>query len=298
MTIGERLKLYIKAESTSVKALALACDLPYSTLIQYVGDRRSPNAESLIKLVRHTRLNINWLLGGFGDMFRDPKDGPVYEASPGQAPPRPYGTPMGAAQAAVVAEGQQAWVRLKLGEAALLGGSGPFPLARRILNTLAPYHPKSLSLTAIQTRLSREGEALQDGELMAAIVLLVRRGLIEERMGEGSVHYGLAEDMVTVEISDIEQISHVTVEAVGSLVNDVMPAAEAGRGRVSTALTYVPLGEGRSLLRELHSLIQQQWQQMVDVGRDGVDPSKACEELNLVLGLSFKECPAGEFEQE
>lgn len=289
MTIGERFKIYIKAESTSMKALATACDLPYTTLAQYVADRRSPNAESLVKLILHTRMNINWLLTGIGDVFREAKDGPVYQGSPGQAPSKPYVKPMGAAQAAAVAEGQQAWIRLKLGEAAILGGAGPLPLARRILHILAAGHPKPLELEIIQSKLCREGEAFDDKELMTSIIFLMSRGLIQEASEFGRTAYQLTDNLATLEFGGREQASHMSVEAIGTLLNEIAPAALASRGKVVSAVAYVPEGRGRDLLKQIYDLIENEWKETVASGGSELTPGSASEELNLVLGLSVGE---------
>jgi len=61
MTIGMRLKRWLRYKGLSIRDLAEQSSVPYRTLQNYLGDDRQPGAEHLSRL-RSAGIDLNWLL--------------------------------------------------------------------------------------------------------------------------------------------------------------------------------------------------------------------------------------------
>ncbi|MFE0754288.1 helix-turn-helix domain-containing protein [Inquilinus sp. NPDC058860] len=68
-SIGERLRLAIKAGRETYAEFSERTGIPYRTLQNYLRNEREPNAASLAKIREATEVNLNWLLTGEGDDY-------------------------------------------------------------------------------------------------------------------------------------------------------------------------------------------------------------------------------------
>lgn len=68
-SIGERLRLAIKAGGETYAEFSEKTGIPYRTLQNYLRNEREPNAASLAKIREATGVNLNWLLTGEGDDY-------------------------------------------------------------------------------------------------------------------------------------------------------------------------------------------------------------------------------------
>jgi transcriptional regulator with XRE-family HTH domain len=70
-TIGGRLREALAEKGMSLTALSEVAGLVYSSVQNYVANKQSPRAEALAKIARATKINLNWLLNGDGEMFTE-----------------------------------------------------------------------------------------------------------------------------------------------------------------------------------------------------------------------------------
>ena len=70
MNIANRLKTAIKQLNLNYKDFSKQTNISYTTLLQYLSNKREPNSENLQKIVCHLNINLNWLLTGEGEMFK------------------------------------------------------------------------------------------------------------------------------------------------------------------------------------------------------------------------------------
>lgn len=71
MSISNRLREVMEYKGLNIKAFAQLLDVPYRTLQNYLLNERDPSAEVLIKISDVLNVNLNWLMRGEGEMFRD-----------------------------------------------------------------------------------------------------------------------------------------------------------------------------------------------------------------------------------
>ncbi|HIF5510691.1 TPA: helix-turn-helix domain-containing protein [Pasteurella multocida] len=71
MSINTRLREVMEYKSLNIKAFAELLDVPYRTLQNYLLNERDPSAELLIKVSDVFNVDLNWLMRGQGEMFRD-----------------------------------------------------------------------------------------------------------------------------------------------------------------------------------------------------------------------------------
>lgn len=71
MSIGKRLAQAIEGLGIKTVQFCRECEINYRTVQQYIHDERTPSAEILGKISAHSRIDINWLLTGQGEMYRD-----------------------------------------------------------------------------------------------------------------------------------------------------------------------------------------------------------------------------------
>ncbi|WP_341536024.1 helix-turn-helix transcriptional regulator [Actinobacillus equuli] len=71
MSISSRLREVMEYKGLNIKAFAELLDMPYRTLQNYLLNERDPSAEVLIKVSDVLNVDLNWLMRGQGEMFRD-----------------------------------------------------------------------------------------------------------------------------------------------------------------------------------------------------------------------------------
>lgn len=71
MSISNRLREVMEYKGLNIKAFAELLNVPYRTLQNYLLNERDPSAEVLIKISDVLNVDLNWLMRGEGDMFRD-----------------------------------------------------------------------------------------------------------------------------------------------------------------------------------------------------------------------------------
>lgn len=69
MSISERLKLVCQEKNWKLKDFSETTGLPYRTAQGYLNGTREPNAEGLSIICSKAKVNLNWLLNGYGMMF-------------------------------------------------------------------------------------------------------------------------------------------------------------------------------------------------------------------------------------
>lgn len=70
MNIASRIRLVVESSGLSITDFAEKCQIPYSSLQNYLRGLREPKADALIALSTHMGTSIDWLLTGEGDMHR------------------------------------------------------------------------------------------------------------------------------------------------------------------------------------------------------------------------------------
>ncbi|MGV6473551.1 helix-turn-helix domain-containing protein [Azotobacter vinelandii] len=70
MGIGERIKTAVESMGLSLKQAAVKCEIPYSSLQNWVGGHREPRPDALITIGSRLGISIDWLLTGEGPMRR------------------------------------------------------------------------------------------------------------------------------------------------------------------------------------------------------------------------------------
>jgi len=73
MNIAERLNNFINSLGMKPPEFSRKSGIPYPTLQHYLTGRSEPGAENLQKIAIQFDANLNWLLTGEGDMYRNVK---------------------------------------------------------------------------------------------------------------------------------------------------------------------------------------------------------------------------------
>lgn len=71
MSIAKRLKEVMEHKGLNIKTFAELLDIPYRTLQNYLLNERAPSAEVLIKVSDKLNVDLNWLMCGEGEIFRN-----------------------------------------------------------------------------------------------------------------------------------------------------------------------------------------------------------------------------------
>lgn len=71
MSINNRLREVMEYKGLNIKAFAELLNVPYRTLQNYLLNERDPSAEVLIKISSVLNVDLNWLMRGEGEIFRD-----------------------------------------------------------------------------------------------------------------------------------------------------------------------------------------------------------------------------------
>ena len=71
MGIENRIRLAIELSNLSLKDAAMLCEIPYSSLQNWVSGARDPRSDALISLASHLGVSIDWLLTGQGPVRRN-----------------------------------------------------------------------------------------------------------------------------------------------------------------------------------------------------------------------------------
>jgi len=69
MEIHERIKAAVDARFANVKIFASEAEMPYPTALGYISGARKPGIDSIVSIIRATRVSSNWLLFEQGSMF-------------------------------------------------------------------------------------------------------------------------------------------------------------------------------------------------------------------------------------
>jgi transcriptional regulator with XRE-family HTH domain len=78
MSIGQRIKEFLKNEDITQDALALKSGVTRQTINNAVKGKNAPSGEVISKIViAYPRLNAKWLLTGEGEMYLPESNGPV-----------------------------------------------------------------------------------------------------------------------------------------------------------------------------------------------------------------------------
>lgn len=70
MGIENRIRLAIELSNLSLKDAAMLCEIPYSSLQNWVSGARDPRSDAWISLASHLGVSIDWLLTGQGPIRR------------------------------------------------------------------------------------------------------------------------------------------------------------------------------------------------------------------------------------
>ena len=71
MMIEKRLKQIIQDNNLNIKDFSHICDIPYRSLQNYLRGERTIGIDALIKINVQLGININWLLTGKGEMYKE-----------------------------------------------------------------------------------------------------------------------------------------------------------------------------------------------------------------------------------
>lgn len=71
MNISDRLNQLIELKKLNIKDFAEQCDIPYRSMYNYVRGEREPNLEALSKISQRFNVDLNWLIMGNGEVFKN-----------------------------------------------------------------------------------------------------------------------------------------------------------------------------------------------------------------------------------
>lgn len=71
MNISDRLNQLIELKKLNIKDFAEQCDIPYRSMYNYVRGERKPNLEALSKISQRFNVDLNWLIMGNGEVFKN-----------------------------------------------------------------------------------------------------------------------------------------------------------------------------------------------------------------------------------
>jgi len=81
MSIGKRLRKAIKDANMKMTDFSKYSGIPYTTIQEYIYDKRAPGGESLLKICAKLNISMDWLMTGQGEMYRT-KLGPYVPSVP------------------------------------------------------------------------------------------------------------------------------------------------------------------------------------------------------------------------
>ncbi len=64
MGIADRLRQFFKSHNLSLRSVSRMTGIPYRSLQNYVGAKRLPSIENLIKMHEQTGIDLHWLIVG------------------------------------------------------------------------------------------------------------------------------------------------------------------------------------------------------------------------------------------
>lgn len=70
MNISSRIRTAIERSGLTITAAAAKCDIPYSSLQNYIRGEREPKVDALVAIGTHLSISMDWLLTGKGAMQR------------------------------------------------------------------------------------------------------------------------------------------------------------------------------------------------------------------------------------
>lgn len=70
MGIGDRIRIAAEAKGLSLRQLAEATAISYSSLQNWIGGHREPRIDALVAIGSQLGISLDWLLTGEGPMFR------------------------------------------------------------------------------------------------------------------------------------------------------------------------------------------------------------------------------------
>ena len=71
MSISSRLRLVVEQSGLSITDVAAKCEIPYSSLQNYLRGEREPRSDALVAICTHLNISADWLLTGQGSMYRN-----------------------------------------------------------------------------------------------------------------------------------------------------------------------------------------------------------------------------------
>lgn len=269
-TIGDRIQLIRGGQSQT--AFAELLGLSRSSLVRYERGERQPDAELLERVCRQFNINGHWLLTGFGPMREAAGALPASATREGATPGGLASSweHLGGLRASALGLGQ-------LAEVARLGAhAGPVA----VLRALEDGSDQGATEREIAGHLERAGRAWSPADVRMFLTFLARSGRIVERAGaDGAVRYAPARRTQTLTGTDLAAVDEVGLAMVEALLRTVIPASEAGCGKVVCSTVRVPTGTGRELGREIHALVQKRW----EAASEGPGGDEA---LTVLLGVA------------
>lgn len=274
--IGQRI-VQLRGDMSQT-AFAELLGVSRSSLLRYEKGERQPDADLLARLCDRLGADGHWLLTGSSR-------GQAGEASSrSQDPPNP---------ASAGKELQQVWAdaaerELSLASYRAAAATASHRSTWRVLAELRSLFPNGSDLAEINRRVVND--EISEREVQAALLLLLRAGVVEERTEDDVATYRAVAGLKSLRFRDDAETSAAVITVLEMLLNSITPALARGAGKIVATEVRVPTGTGRTLAR---TLIEQARQAVAGAAAQ----EGAGDRLSLILGVAVEEGAVLESEQ-
>lgn len=263
--IGRRIQ-HVRGEMSQT-AFAELLGISRSSLLRYEKDERLPDADFLALLCERLGADGHWLLTG-----------KALVSPPDLGDPRPFSQ----VSASPASQLHQLWAdtaerELPLAAHRAAAEASSHRSTWRVLAVLRSVFPDGSTLPEVCRQ--TVGAEFSEREVQAALLLLLRAGLVQELDAGGTVTYRAIEGLGTLRFSDDPETSAAVITVLEVLLNKIMPAMAREAGKVVATEVRIPSGAGLPLARDIVERVRSA------IAEATAQPGEG-DSLSLILGVA------------